>query len=151
MCSFFVRPFTIPQGDNSVWTPYVVLLIAAARRVLPFSRDHHGEADFVFDGHSTRDFEGLSTIQTKKLLPPVCASVRPPLRFSIRELCSGFPLHHLAGSFAPVCASVRRSFRCFVIGHAGSQPTWGARLPPEAREIHHASFRSKGRSGLEKQ
>ena len=36
-------------------------VFSAARRVLPVSRDHHGEAGFHFDGHTERDFGGLST------------------------------------------------------------------------------------------
>ena len=36
-------------------------VFSAARRVLPVSRDHHGEAGFHFDGHTKRDFGGLST------------------------------------------------------------------------------------------
>ena len=36
-------------------------VFSAARRVLPVFRDHHGEAGFHFDGHTKRDFGGLST------------------------------------------------------------------------------------------
>ena len=36
-------------------------VFSAARRVLPVSRDHPGEAGLRCDGHSKRDFGGLST------------------------------------------------------------------------------------------
>ena len=92
----------------------------------------------------------LPSLYHRGSIAPVCPSVRPSLRFIIRELCSGFPLVHPSYPLCEPCSELSMALRAFLHHRGTSVPVCPSVrpslwiIPPCAsrRSISHCAFRT---------
>ena len=92
----------------------------------------------------------LPSLYHRGSIAPVCPSVRPSLRFIIRELCSGFPLVHPSYPLCEPCSELSTALRALLHHRGTSVPVCPSVrpslwiIPPCAsrRSISHCAFRT---------